>query len=131
MYKAVEEAVRINAKSFAMFLCNQKTWNNKPLQEKDAEKFRSACQEHNFASHLMIPHGSYLMNCGSPDKETLTKSRNLLVDGLKRCEMLGIYGYNFHPGSTCGKISVKDCLDKIAESINHAHSLTNNTVAGK
>ena len=34
-------------------------------------------------------------------------------------------------GSTCGKISVDKCLDNIAESINQAHSKTNNVITGK
>ncbi|XP_013789236.1 uncharacterized protein LOC106473102 [Limulus polyphemus] len=38
--------------------------------------------------------------------------------------MLGISMFNFHPGSTCGEISIESCLEKIAESINLAHSKT-------
>lgn len=52
----------------------------------------------NFAPHLILPHGSYLMNLGSPVPETLQKSRGMLVDELQRCQRLGIPHYNFHPG---------------------------------
>ena len=38
------------------------------------------------------------MNLGSPDPETLSKSRNLLVEELDRCQKLGIPHFNFHPG---------------------------------
>lgn len=48
--------------------------------------------------HLILPHGSYLMNLGSPNPETLDKSRNMLLEELQRCERLGIPHYNFHPG---------------------------------
>lgn len=64
------------------------------------------------------------MNCGSPDEETLSKSRVTLVDELKRCERLGLSLYNFHPGSTCGKITVEESIARIAESINQAHQET-------
>ncbi|KAJ8318088.1 hypothetical protein KUTeg_003179 [Tegillarca granosa] len=74
---------------------------------------------------MILPHGSYLMNCGSPDPETLQKSRDVLIDDLQRCEKLGLTLFNFHPGSTCGKISVEESIDRIAESINIAHSKTN------
>ncbi|KAH6942173.1 hypothetical protein HPB50_001742 [Hyalomma asiaticum] len=76
-------------------------------------------------AHMSIlPHGSYLLNCGSPDAAVLEKSRATLVDELKRCEMLGLVYYNFHPGSTCGVISREACMDLIAESINQAHKET-------
>ena len=38
----------------------------------------------------------------------------------QRCEALGLALYNFHPGSTCGVISVSDCVEKIASCVNEA-----------
>lgn len=52
----------------------------------------------NSPPHLVLPHGSYLMNLGSPVPETLEKSRNLLLEELQRCEWLQIPHFNFHPG---------------------------------
>ncbi|CAB4036374.1 probable endonuclease 4 isoform X1 [Paramuricea clavata] len=124
LHLAAERALEIGAKSFAMFLRSQRQWNAKPLDPKNADLFRSACKEFGFSPHVILPHGIYLMNCGSPEAETLSKSRQVLVDELKRCEMLGLTLYNFHPGSSCGKISVDECLDLIAESINLAHQQT-------
>ena len=49
---------------------------------------------------MVVPHGSYLMNCASPDDELLGKSRGLLLDELQRCEMLGLVMFNFHPGES-------------------------------
>lgn len=49
---------------------------------------------------MVVPHGSYLLNCGSSDDEVLRKTRETLVDELKRCEKLGLPIYNFHPGSS-------------------------------
>lgn len=121
---AVYSAVEIGAKAFAMFLRSQRQWKSKPLDEKTAQNFREACASHGFSPSQILPHGIYLMNCGSPDEETLAKSREVLIEELQRCEMLGLTLYNFHPGSTCGKIPVDECLDKIAESINIAHSKT-------
>ena len=128
LYLAVERALEIGAKSFAMFLRSQRQWTAKPLKPEDAELFQTTCKKYDFSPDVILPHGIYLMNCGSPDSETLDKSRQVLVDELQRCEMLGLTLYNFHPGSTCGKISVEECLDKIAESINLAHEQTRNVV---
>ena len=44
MYKAVLEAVDLNAKSFAMFLKGQRQWSSKPLEDKVAEKFKETCK---------------------------------------------------------------------------------------
>lgn len=121
---AVSRALDIGAKSFAMFLRSQRQWSAKPLSTEDAQLFRDTCKEYGFPPSVILPHGIYLMNCGSPDEETLLKSRNVLVDELQRCEMLGLTLYNFHPGSTCGKISVEECLDRIGKSINLAHEKT-------
>ncbi|XP_033629932.1 probable endonuclease 4 isoform X1 [Asterias rubens] len=141
---AVKGAVTTGAKAFALFLRSQRQWAAKPLEDKTAETFRQACQEHKFSPDVILPHGSYLLNCGSPNAETLRKSREALADELNRCEKLGLTRYNFHPGSTCGEIPVEECLDKIGESINMAHQQTNkvmtvienmsrqgNTVGGK
>lgn len=70
------------------------------------------------------------MNPGSGEQELLAKSRNLMIDGLSRCDRLGIDLYNFHPGSTCGKISIDECIANIAETINIGLSKTRTTIAG-
>ncbi|XP_019641285.1 PREDICTED: uncharacterized protein LOC109482868 [Branchiostoma belcheri] len=141
---AVENAVDINARAFGLFLRSQRQWACKPMEESAARLFREACQKQGFSPNQILPHGSYLLNCGAPNPETLRKSREALVDELKRCEQLGLTMYNFHPGSSCGEITVEECLTRIAESINLAHQQTSsvttvienmscqgNTVGGK
>jgi deoxyribonuclease-4 len=48
---------------------------------------------------------------------------------MKRCEQLGINRLNFHPGSHLNEISVDQCLDRIAESINIALEETSGVCA--
>ncbi|KAB7497020.1 putative endonuclease 4 [Armadillidium nasatum] len=81
-----------------------------------------------FPPHLILPHGSYLMNLGCPKEETLQKSRKLFVEELQRCEKLGIPHFNFHPGSTLGVISREECCKLIAESINLGHKETSSVI---
>lgn len=128
---AIIEAGAIGAQAVAIFLCNQRTWNVKELDEPSVKKFKKACEDYGFPAHLIVPHASYLMNPGSGDKELLAKSRKLMIDGLSRCDRLGIGLYNFHPGSTCGKISIDECIKNIAETINIGLSKTQTAVAGK
>ncbi len=60
-------------------------------------------KKHGFSPNMIVPHGSYLMNCGSPNDETRQKSKEMLADELQRCEKLGLAIFNFHPGSYQGR----------------------------
>ncbi|XP_045104151.1 probable endonuclease 4 isoform X2 [Portunus trituberculatus] len=126
IWNAFDNAKECNSKSFAIFLRNQRQWNAKPLDEETVLKWKEVGKD--FAPHLILPHGSYLMNLGSPMPEVLQKSRCMLQDELKRCQRLGIPHYNFHPGSTTGKITREECCKTIAESINIAHSQTEDVI---
>jgi len=121
---AVTNAVKIGASSFALFLKSQRQWNSKPLEESTVKKFKDACEKHKIAPHLILPHGSYLMNLGSHDPILLSKSRALLLDEMQRCDRLGLLYFNIHPGSTCGKISREESIQNIADSINWVHEQT-------
>lgn len=79
---------------------------------------------------MILPHGSYLINCGSPAPETVEKSKIALLDELQRCEQLGLTKYNFHPGSTCGKQPIEKTITQIAQAINECHQKTEYVTAG-
>lgn len=126
---AISDAVLLGARAFGMFLKSQRQWSSKPLEKEDAEIFKTYLKESDFSPAMVVPHGSYLMNCGSPVRETLEKSRAMLVDELKRCEMLGLEIFNFHPGSSCGEIPTEESICLIAESINIALAQTEHVTA--
>ena len=113
-------AHEIGATGFALFTKNQRQWKAKPLTEENIEKFKENCQKYDFSMDAVIPHDSYLINLGHPEKAKLEKSRNAFVVEMQRCEKLGIKLLNFHPGSHLNKISEKECLKRNAESINIA-----------
>jgi len=111
-------AKRIGASAFALFTKNQRRWSAKPLSRKSIEQFRTNCENTEFPPSRILPHDSYLINLGHPDKGPLEKSRTAFLDEFQRCEQLGLTSLNFHPGSHLRKISEEDCLSRIAESIN-------------
>lgn len=117
---APERAKDIGATGFALFTKNQRQWAAKPLTENNITGFKENCERLGYTMDTIIPHDSYLINLGHPDKAKLEKSRSAFLDELQRCEQLGIRLLNFHPGSHLNKISEKDCLLRIAESINIA-----------
>ncbi|XP_068610485.1 probable endonuclease 4 [Brachionichthys hirsutus] len=124
IWKAVEACRQMGGRSFALFLGSQRSWTRPALDQTAADKFQEQCSRHGFDPAHILPHGSYLMNCGSPKQDVFEKSRALLVDELSRCELLGLHLYNFHPGSSLGAITTEQCAEKIAGAINHAHQQT-------
>jgi deoxyribonuclease IV len=111
-------AHEIGATGFALFTKNQRQWSAKPLTDESIEKFKVNCNRFGFPVDAIIPHDSYLINIGHPDKDKLQKSKNAFLDEFKRCEQLGIKMINFHPGSHLNKMKEEECLKRNAESIN-------------
>ena len=93
------------------------------------EAFRRACEEGGYTPAQILPHDSYLINLGHPEREALEKSRAAFFDEMHRCEQLGLDRLNFHPGSHLGKITEEESLDRIAESINLALDRTQGVTA--
>lgn len=122
-------AAAIGATAFGLFTRNQRQWNPKPLEKKNIDAFRKNCEINGFGPGQILPHDSYLINLGHPEKEGLEKSRNAFLDEMQRCELLGIDRLNFHPGSHLNKIPEEKCLRIIAESINIALEKTTGVTA--
>lgn len=108
----------IGADAFALFTKNQRRWVSPPLSQQSIQSFKENCEKFNLSPDYILPHDSYLINLGHPEKESLEKSRMAFLDEMTRCEQLGLKMLNFHPGSHLKLISVDQCLTLIAESIN-------------
>lgn len=119
----------IGANAFALFTKNQRQWVSKPLTETSIELFKENCEKYALDSHYILPHDSYLINLGHPEEEGLLKSRTAFLDEMQRCEQLGLELLNFHPGSHLNKISIEECLNRVADSINFVLSKTNGVTA--
>lgn len=122
-------AYEIGANAFALFTRNQRRWESPPLSIQSIERFKENCQRLNFTPQHILPHDSFLINLGHPEREALEKSRNAFLDEMQRCEQLGLTMLNFHPGSHLKLITIDKCLSIIAESINIALEKTKNVVA--
>lgn len=129
VYNAVYNAREIGADGFALFTKNQRQWHAAPLSADDISKFKSACEELGFTPSSILPHDSYLINLGHPEREGLQKSREAFIDEMSRCGQLGLDRLNFHPGSHLGQITTDQCLDRVAESINIALDKTRGVTA--
>jgi deoxyribonuclease IV len=113
-------ANKIGATAFALFTKNQRQWKAAPLTDENISNFKENCKKYGYEPFQILPHDSYLINLGHPEKAALQKSRDAFLDEMRRCEHLGLDRLNFHPGSHLNQISEKECLSLIAESINIA-----------
>jgi deoxyribonuclease IV len=113
-------ARQIGAKAFALFTKNQRQWFSAPLSKTNITKFKENCEKYDYQPFQILPHDSYLINLGHPEKGPLEKSRAAFLDEMLRCEQLGLDRLNFHPGSHLKLIAIEECLKIIAESINIA-----------
>ena len=122
-------AHQIGAKAFAFFTKNQRQWFSKPLTNENINNFKKNCEKYGYTPDKILPHDSYLINLGHPEKEGLEKSRDAFLDEMQRCEQLGLDRLNFHPGSHLRQISEEKCLLTIAESVNLALDRTKGVIA--
>ncbi len=118
VFNAPLNAASIKAKAFALFTKNQRRWNAKPLTESEIKKFKENLKKVGINVNHVLPHDSYLINLGHPEKEKRRKSIEAFIDEVKRCYQLGLKYLNFHPGSHLRQMSEEDCLKVIAESLN-------------
>lgn len=129
IHNAPLNAFSIGAKAFALFTKNQKQWFSAPLSDESVNAFRENCAKYSYKPFQILPHDSYLINLGHPEKEALEKSRRSFLDEMKRCEILGLDRLNFHPGSHLNLISVGECLKRISETINISLNKTKGVTA--
>ena len=122
-------AAKIGARAFALFTKNQRQWVAKPLTPESINAFRQNMSQAGFAPEQVLPHDSYLINLGHPDKEALQKSRNAFLDEMQRCQQLGLKLLNFHPGAHLNKCSEDESLSIVADSINWALAQTESVTA--
>ncbi len=122
-------AQNIGAKAFALFTKNQRQWMAPALTAKSIEAFKGNCELYGYKPQHILPHDSYLINLGHPEKEGIEKSRASFIGEMQRCEALGLTLLNFHPGSHLKTIDIDTCLQRIADSINIALDRTTGVTA--
>ena len=122
-------ATAVGANAFALFTKNQRQWAAPALTTAQIDAFRAACEQYGYTPAQILPHDSYLINLGHPEREGLDKSRESFFGEMERCQILGLDRLNLHPGSHLKRISDEGSLDRIAESINMALARTKGVTA--
>lgn len=89
-------ADRIGAEVIQVFLANPRGWAHPPADPEGDEAFRAACAERGLP---VFVHAPYLINFGSPSRETLDRSKAALEFSLRRGYAVGARGVVVHAGS--------------------------------
>lgn len=113
-HMALLEGQEIGATTIQLFTANQKTWNGKRLTEEAIKLWNETLKATGIKN--VMSHDSYLINLGSPNTDSLQKSRNTFKEELQRCHLLNITFLNFHPGAALNS-SEEQCLQTIVESL--------------
>lgn len=113
-YKAIEEGEQIGCTAIQIFTKSGRSWFAKKITPEEINKFKETLKN----SHIktVIAHSAYLINLGSPKKETEEKSIAGLKLELERCEQLGIPYLVIHPGAHL-KTGEEKCLKQIAKNL--------------
>ena len=122
-------AKEIEANAFALFTKNQRQWSAPPLTAESISAFKANCEKAGIKPEHILPHDSYLINLGHPSEQQIIKSRISFTEEMTRCQQLGLQLLNFHPGSHLNEITIAECLNRVAESINIALDKTSGVTA--
>lgn len=118
--KSVTNAMDIGANAFALFLKSPSRWTGPAISDSEAAEFKRLCEKYKYNPRTdVLPHGSYLINLANTDEEKAEKAYGGFLDDLKRCELLDIGLYNFHPGSSLDGVR-QEALEQLARNINRA-----------
>ena len=121
LHRAFERAQSVGCDTLQIFVKSNRAWAVKPLTEEDVGRFHAEGRETGIQP--VIGHASYLLNLASPDESLWTKSLNVLVTELERCEALSIHYLVLHPGSHVG--SGEDAgLARVAQALGEIHAAT-------
>ena len=130
------EAIQLNADTFAFFTRNPRGGAAKPVDEADTKAFCVFAKEHNFAP--LVAHAPYTMNPCAADPHLREYALEMMIDDLKKMEYTPGNLYNFHPGSHVQQgadVGIELTSSLIADAINATPECTTTllieTMAGK
>ena len=110
-----EDALSIDADTFAFFTRNPRGGRAKDVDPDDAATLRALIAEKGFAP--LVAHAPYTMNLCSDRAETREFAREGLADDIARMELLPGNYLNFHPGCHM-KQGAEAGIAMIAEALN-------------
>ncbi len=95
--KSIERGLKVGCQTVQIFSKSNNQWEAPPIAPETAGRFRKAMRESGIGP--IFAHTAYLINVGSPEKETHDRSRQALKVEVERATALGLAFIVLHPGS--------------------------------
>ncbi|MBE9499126.1 deoxyribonuclease IV [Streptomyces sp. AA1529] len=102
-------AADIEAETLQVFVANPRGWATPTGNREQDEEFRTACAARGLPVYV---HAPYLINFGSHNEDTATKSVHSLRHSLRRGRAIGALGVVVHTGSATGGRARATALDQ-------------------
>ena len=68
LYPDIRLILEHRATAFALFVKSQRKWTSPPTKPESISSFKDRLKEFGYSVDHILPHGSYLMNMGNPDR---------------------------------------------------------------
>ncbi|MBI3616028.1 MAG: deoxyribonuclease IV [Candidatus Omnitrophica bacterium] len=111
---AVERGLSVGCQTIQIFTKSNNQWDALPISDESAKTFQKAVK--NSGVGPVFAHTAYLINVGSPEKETFEKSKKALKVEVERATTLGLAFIVLHPGSH-KETGEEPCLKRISETV--------------
>lgn len=113
---APKAASAMGYKAFQMFTTSARAWRNSEIGAQDAAEFADCTRGNDLMPFAHIP---YLCNPASTNPYMYGKSREMLVNNVRNCHILGIEFLVIHLGSHLGK-GVESGMENICSAVGSA-----------
>ena len=121
LHKAFDRAQSVGCEAVQIFVKSNRAWAVKPLTEDDVARFKARAEKTGIWP--VVGHASYLLNLATPDEALWTRSRDMLVVELERCQALGVPYLVLHPGAHVGA-GEEAGLARVARALGEVHTAT-------
>ncbi|MBR6579809.1 MAG: deoxyribonuclease IV [Ruminococcus sp.] len=129
-----EQALEIDANTFAFFTRNPRGGSAKTIDAADAAALQEILSNKNFGK--LVAHAPYTMNACAADENIRRFAREAMTDDLIRMEATPNNYYNFHPGSHVKQgvdVGIKLITEQLNQCLTEGQTTTVllETMAGK
>lgn len=112
---APREAIKMEYGAFQIFTTSSRAWKNSVIAPNDAADFRKLTEN----GPKPFAHIPYLCNPASTNAPIYEKSKEMLVNNIKNCELIGIDFLVIHLGSHLGK-GMDIGIENVCNALNFA-----------
>ena len=123
--RAVDRALEIGCNTLQIFTRNPRGWFARPLEYDEIKYFIMKVEKNDVRP--VFAHMPYLPNLASPKSDVYSKSVEVLIAEIKRCEILKIPYLVTHLGSHLG-LGSKIGLENVVRAIDRSFSVASEKV---